>query len=440
MNDTTTPDPGARGPEQEGPEQDDTGHEDTVPERTRPQDPGLPEIDDDTIDRVERGVFDAIDAERGLDDTDGRGDAASPAPPRRRRRLVWGLGTAAAFVALAALVAPSIIGSLGTQTAADGWDVTGTADAPEAETGSSDFSAEELSRADGTVTSADADGSSDSSAPTVVDADREIITTGSTRLRVADVTAAADEISRLVGEHGGRVQELSLGGRAYYPMEGMYYPTDDMYYPMDDMHYPMENVQPMEEVPGTDTIRSGWVTVRVPAESFDALRTDLATVGTVISNEVTTTDVTEATVDLRARVDAAQTSVTRLTELMDEAGSVSDLLAAEQALSERQGELESLQAQLESLEGQVAMSTLSIDLTRETERVQPDPQGFGDGLATGWNSFVTTLNGIVIGLGFLIPWLGAIAVVLIGVWLVVRLRRRARRSPADAGASDSEED
>ena len=88
------------------------------------------------------------------------------------------------------------------------------------------------------------------------------------------------------------------------------------------------------------------------------------------------------------------------------------------------------------------MSTLTVTLTEPVETVEADPAGFGDGLAAGWNGLVATLNGIVIAIGFLIPWLLVIAVIGGIVWGIVTLvrRRKTRQgsvSSVDSSASDS---
>ena len=117
-----------------------------------------------------------------------------------------------------------------------------------------------------------------------------------------------------------------------------------------------------------------------------------------------------------------------MTELMEKAGSVSDLLEAESALSERQAQLESYQRELDHLDDEVAMSTLSVDLQRR-DVAAADPAGFGDGLVAGWNGLVASLNGAIIALGFALPWLTLVAVVAAVVWGVIRLRRRAGNGP-----------
>src|SRR5690606_7492538 len=117
---------------------------------------------------------------------------------------------------------------------------------------------------------------------------------------------------------------------------------------------------------------------------------ELAGLGEVTATNISRQDVTEQTVDLQARIDAAQASVDRLTELMTQAQNVGDLIAAESALAERQATLESYQQQLEMLDDQVAMSTLPVTVLPRVVPVTADPAGFGDGLAAGWNGLVAT--------------------------------------------------
>jgi hypothetical protein len=225
--------------------------------------------------------------------------------------------------------------------------------------------------------------------------------------------------------HGGYVESMSIGSDGtVYPVA----PTDGgIVY--DTMPYPAP----------TD---GAWITVRVPADQLQDVVDELDDVGEVTATNLSRQDVTAQTIDLEARIDAAQASVDRLTALMAQAQSVADLISAEAALSERQALLESYQQQLEMLDDQVAMSTLSVTVVPSIERVTADPAGFGDGLAAGWNGLVATLNGIVIALGFLLPWLAVAAVVALIVWGVVRLVRGRRRRRADAAppaASSGEE-
>jgi hypothetical protein len=107
-------------------------------------------------------------------------------------------------------------------------------------------------------------------------------------------------------------------------------------------------------------------------------------------------------------------------------------LAAEDALSKRQQELESLQSQRALLADQVELSTLTVHLVPFGVAPPGGPDGFLDGLATGWRALTTALGAAVVVLGVLLPWLALGAVVTTAVLVPIRLTRRraAVKTPA----------
>jgi hypothetical protein len=144
---------------------------------------------------------------------------------------------------------------------------------------------------------------------------------------------------------------------------------------------------------------------------------------------VSRSDVTSQTVDLDARISALQTSVGRLQALMDGAATTEALLSAEKALSERQEKLESLQSQRALLADQVELSTLSVHLEPFGVAPPGGPDGFLDGLATGWRALVSALSAAVIVLGVLLPWLAVAGLVAAAVLVPIRLARRRAAAP-----------
>ncbi|MDR7186351.1 hypothetical protein J2X85_003387 [Microbacterium trichothecenolyticum] len=364
----------------------------------------LPELSSERIDEIEDALFADIAHER----------ARRSARRTRRGRLWIAGGAAAAVIAVAAIIAPSV-GSLVSPSGGVG-DESAVAPVAPADSGAG-ANTTDSSGAD-TRESAPltvAPGAAGDTAAGSAAADRDIITTASATVTAEEVDVAARAIANSAVAHGGYVESMSVGSDGtVYPVS----PTDGgIVY--DTMPYPYP----------TD---GAWITVRVPADQLQSVVDELDDVGEVTATNLSRQDVTEQTVDLEARIDAAQASVNRLTELMAQAQSVADLIAAESALSERQATLESYQQQLEMLDDQVAMSTLSVTVVPEVEPVTADPAGFGDGLAAGWNGLVATLNGIVVALGFLLPWLAVTAVIALVVWAVVRLVRGRRRRRTDA--------
>jgi hypothetical protein len=369
----------------------------------------LPELTDESMDRIENAVFADIARER---------DTARARRVRRGRIWMAG-GAAAAIIAIAAFIAPSV-GSLVSGSSGASSEETAVSpaveQAPPDQAGGSSSGAEPGIAEDAAVAEGDRSALTESSAGAATQdaADgRDIITTASATVEVDDATVAARTIANAAVAHGGYVESLSLGTDGDVPV------TDSSGAVYDSWTYPVPS--------------DSWITVRIPSDQLNDVVDQLSDVGEVTASSVNRQDVTTQTIDLEARIEAAQASVDRLTALMAQATSVADLIAAESALSERQAMLESYQQQLEMLEDQVAMSSLTVTLIPEVEAVEADPAGFGDGLAAGWNGLIAALNGIVVALGFMIPWLVVAAVVGFIVWGIVRFvrrRRQARRTDA----------
>lgn len=348
--------------------------------------PTLPPLSAEKVDAIEAAVFGQIADERHR--------------LRRRRRNIWtGVGAAAAVVAIAGFVGPALTATSGGSGGSSAVDARGAELVPQYEQGAEAGTVPVAPGQDAAGSSSAADSSAVREAET-----RDIVATGSSTVEVDDVSAAIDAVAASATAVGGYVESSQLGGGVVgIPYEGS---------------------------ATTPAASSGFVTVRVPADTLQQVVDGLRDVGEVTATSVTRSDVTEQTVDLRARVAAGEASVARLTELMAQAASVSDLITAESALAERQAQLDSDRQVLQSVESKVAMSSLSVQLTERTASVTADPAGFGDGLLAGWNGLVATLNGVVIGLGFLLPWIvvGAAAwAVVWGVRRAVRRRREARK-------------
>jgi len=218
------------------------------------------------------------------------------------------------------------------------------------------------------------------------DADRQVITTGTVRVTVARPSTTAQRLSAWVESVGGRIDDRS------------------------------EN--------GSGDEASASLTIRVPSDQVTATIDRLKTYGTVDDVSLQNTDVTAQAKDLDARIDALQLSIDRLSAIMAGAGSSKEVLQAEEALTQRQEQLESLQAQRKGMADQVSLSTLSIDLSPMATASSVEPGGFTGGLRAGWNGLVTTVNSIVEVAGVLLPWV-ALAFLLV---LAVQLVRRRRTS------------
>ncbi len=226
---------------------------------------------------------------------------------------------------------------------------------------------------------------------------RDVVKTASMTMTVPDPSKAADEAAVMVEKVDGRVDSRS-------------------------------------EDAGSGTGRAVTsIVLRVPVAKLDEVVRDLKTLGTVETATTTAEDVTAQRVDLDARIKALQTSVDRLLGIMRDARDPEALITAENALSERQAELDSLRAQREALGDRVAYSTVDISFYAEAVG-GPAPReyvGFLGQVQRGWDAMVAVAQGAVLLVGLLLPWLGVLAVVGVVVYVLYRWAQR-RATPAQA--------
>lgn len=166
------------------------------------------------------------------------------------------------------------------------------------------------------------------------------------------------------------------------------------------------------------------VILRVPAERFETALEELAKLGVEETRAVQTEDVTEALVDLDARLATQRASVERVRALLAQANTIGEIVSIESELTRREAELASLEQRKERLAGLVALSTITANLRGPGAAPPEEPEsGFVAGLKNGWKAFLESVEVLLTVAGYLLPWLVAIAV---PVWLLIWFARRRR--------------
>jgi len=175
-----------------------------------------------------------------------------------------------------------------------------------------------------------------------------------------------------------------------------------------------------------DGSASAMMTARVPAEELDAFLAAVEELGEVRSTDINSQDVTLEVIDIQARITTLEDSIERLRELQQQATSVTDLVAVEAELANRQSELESLTARRDYLADQVEMSTVYLTLSEEETGPATSPDFLG-GLQRGWDALLTFGAGLVTGIGFIAPSAVVVGLVVIVIWGIIHLRRSRRK-------------
>jgi len=155
--------------------------------------------------------------------------------------------------------------------------------------------------------------------------ERMIVRNGDMSLVVEDVTDARNEISQLAVRLGGWVVSSRISGEE-------------------------------EEI-------RGWISIRVPDETFDQAFAELRGLAVRVTSESTSTeDITEEYIDLQSRLKNAEATESQYLALLEKAEEIEDILRIYESLSWIRYEIEQIKGRIQYLERISAMSLISIDL------------------------------------------------------------------------------
>ncbi|MDH6127875.1 DUF4349 domain-containing protein [Kitasatospora sp. GP82] len=185
---------------------------------------------------------------------------------------------------------------------------------------------------------------------------------------------------------------------------------------------------------------SAHLTLKVPSASYEQTFDRVAGLGTVETRSSQAEDLTQQVVDIDSRLKSQQASVDRVRALMAEARSLSDVVSLESELSRREADLESLQHQQQELSGRTSLSTITLQLQKQTATPAARPgkaDGFwssvGGALVGGWDVLVAILRGLLIACAALAPFLLLLAPLGALAWHLLRRRRQSRPGESKDG-------
>ena len=275
-----------------------------------------------------------------------------------------------------------------------------------------------------------ASGGSGTSSTAVKLQNRSLIITAGLQVKTGDAAAAAQRAQIIVDGAGGYVAGESIGsGPQTMPSTASSAPSQGSSAP--DGSSPAT----LPDVTGSSDSTQALLVLRVPPQSVDSVLAQLAGKGSVTYQSRSATDVTGQVADVASRVTSAQAAIAELRTLIDKAASMNDLISLEQALAQRESDLESLQAQQKALADQIQYATITVGYFSQGAPAAPPPvrTGFMRGLTVGWHGFLTVLRGLLATIGWLVPY---VVVIVVLWWPVRRLVRLVRARGARPGKSE----
>ena len=230
---------------------------------------------------------------------------------------------------------------------------------------------------------------------------RKIIFNATIALRVDDLEEAFTQLSRFVEQAGGYISSSQSYGNA-------------------------------------GSARSSEWTMRIPGGQFSGFTKSVAGLGEVVTNSMTSQEVTAEFHDLDARIRNKQQEETRLQQYLDKStAKLEDILNVEREITRVRGEVESMQGRLRVLADLTSLSTVTVRMSEVVDFVPPvlasEPK-FAVQIASTWQSTIDSIakfgQAIVLLAIKVVPWLILLGLPSLLILALIRRRFRIARSVA----------
>ena len=182
---------------------------------------------------------------------------------------------------------------------------------------------------------------------------------------------------------------------------------------------------------GLENLRSGNLTIRIPAEQLEAFVEKTRAAGTVTNISESTVDVTLEYVDVENHKKALNIEQERLYEILEQAETVEELIAVEQRLSQVRYEMECYTTSLNTYDNKINYSTIDIYL-EEVERIsKAEEEGIWAQIKS---KFSDSIYSIARGVKFFFVWFAGstpyflvLAIVVVVIVILVKRRKKNKR-------------
>ena len=174
--------------------------------------------------------------------------------------------------------------------------------------------------------------------------------------------------------------------------------------------------------------RSLSLIARIPSEKFEEFMDSLSGDGKILSRSMNAENISQQYANKENYKKALEKEQERLLAMMDKAGTIEEMIAVEERLSEVERQLNAFKTDLSAMDKDVQFSTIYIDLT-EVKRYTEEPHvtTFGERIENAFDDaisgFVNLCQGIVLFAVRYFPYLILMVIVII---LLLRLDKKSK--------------
>lgn len=186
--------------------------------------------------------------------------------------------------------------------------------------------------------------------------------------------------------------------------------------------------------------RSYQVSVKIPSDHFDAFMNGIGGLsGKVTSQNVNSEDMTRTYSDNADRIEALETEQKTLLELLAKADSVESMIAIQSELTDVRTELAQLHHANSGIDYDVQYSSVDLSLD-EVNTYEPTRITFGqrlkDAFGGSGENFVSFLQGLLIGLIYVLPYLVILAVLILILRAALKKKKKQKAAELSAGGQE----
>ncbi len=174
--------------------------------------------------------------------------------------------------------------------------------------------------------------------------------------------------------------------------------------------------------------RSASYTIRIPNDLVDGFVNKAGDIGSITSQSESSEDITLSYLDVESRAKALEIQQARLLALLEEAGTIEDIIALERRLSDVTYELESKESMLRNYDNLVSYSTVTLTLNEVKRISEPVPETMGERISSGWrqtwrdiaDGFQDFIVWFVVNFPYIVIWLIVLALSVVIICAIVK--------------------
>ena len=167
----------------------------------------------------------------------------------------------------------------------------------------------------------------------------------------------------------------------------------------------------------------GTISVMIPSKDFDVFTGELAKAGKIENMHVSTKNVTGEYVDLSSRIKVLESQRKLLLSWLDNAKDVKDMLSLRNELENVETKIEQTKGRMNYIAFHTDFSEITISISEEG-KIKHRRSEVALRIVQGWqralNGLVSSFIGLIIFIGWMIPWL----IIIYIVYLIYKKRKK----------------